>query len=114
MMNKIMFTGGGSAGHVTVNLALMPLFLEEGWTVDYAGSVAGIEKDLVSALPDVKYFPISTGKLRRYFDIQNVKDPFKVAKGVYEAYRLIQKRKRVRVRPRGDRGVVEQCARRDP
>lgn len=92
-MNKIMFTGGGSAGHVTVNLALMPLFLEEGWTVDYAGSVAGIEKDLVSALPDVKYFPISTGKLRRYFDIQNVKDPFKVAKGVHEAYRLIQKRK---------------------
>jgi len=92
-MNKIMFTGGGSAGHVTVNLALMPLFLEEGWSVEYAGSAAGIEKDLVGALPEVKYFPISTGKLRRYFDIQNVKDPFKVAKGVYEAYRLIKRRK---------------------
>ncbi|MDR0270251.1 undecaprenyldiphospho-muramoylpentapeptide beta-N-acetylglucosaminyltransferase [Paenibacillus sp.] len=92
-MNKVMFTGGGSAGHVTVNMALMPLFLEEGWSVDYVGSAGGIEKDLVSTLPEVKYFPISTGKLRRYLDIQNVKDPFKVVKGAFQAYTLIKQRK---------------------
>ncbi|MEC0243153.1 undecaprenyldiphospho-muramoylpentapeptide beta-N-acetylglucosaminyltransferase [Paenibacillus dokdonensis] len=92
-MKKVMFTGGGSAGHVTVNMALMPLFLNEGWSVEYIGSAQGIERQLVSSLPEVDYFPISTGKLRRYLDLQNMKDPFKIAKGVFQAYRLINKRK---------------------
>lgn len=89
-MKKIMFTGGGSAGHVTVNMALIPRFLEEGWSVAYIGSESGIEKQLISTIPDVKYFAVSTGKLRRYLDVQNVKDPFKVVKGLYQAYRLIK------------------------
>lgn len=92
-MKKVMFTGGGSAGHVTVNLALMPQFLQEGWSVDYIGSAGGIERELVGKVRGVDYFPISTGKLRRYLDIQNVKDPFKIAKGVWQAYLLIRKRK---------------------
>ncbi|OMF38876.1 UDP-N-acetylglucosamine--N-acetylmuramyl-(pentapeptide) pyrophosphoryl-undecaprenol N-acetylglucosamine transferase [Paenibacillus sp. FSL H8-0548] len=92
-MKTIMFTGGGSAGHVTVNLALIPRFLEEGWSVQYIGSESGIERQLTATIPQVKYFPISTGKLRRYVDIQNVKDPFKVVKGLFQAYRLIKKNK---------------------
>ncbi|MGM0880337.1 MAG: undecaprenyldiphospho-muramoylpentapeptide beta-N-acetylglucosaminyltransferase [Bacillota bacterium] len=92
-MKKIMFTGGGSAGHVTVNMALIPRFLEQGWSVAYIGSESGIEKQLISTLPDVKYFAVSTGKLRRYLDVQNVKDPFKVVKGLYQAYRLIKTHK---------------------
>lgn len=92
-MNKIMFTGGGSAGHVTVNIALIPRFLQEGWSVDYIGSENGIEKQLVSSLPGVRYHGIATGKLRRYFDWQNVKDPFKVVKGVLQAFILIKKQK---------------------
>ncbi|AJY75626.1 undecaprenyldiphospho-muramoylpentapeptide beta-N-acetylglucosaminyltransferase [Paenibacillus beijingensis] len=92
-MKKIMFTGGGSAGHVTVNIALIPRFLQEGWSVEYIGSENGIEKQLVSALSAVRYHGIATGKLRRYFDWQNVKDPFKVAKGVLQAYLLIKRQK---------------------
>lgn len=92
-MKTIMFTGGGSAGHVTVNLALIPRFLEEGWSVQYIGSESGIERQLTATIPQVKYFPISTGKLRRYMDLQNVKDPFKVVKGLFQAYRLIKKNK---------------------
>lgn len=92
-MKTIMFTGGGSAGHVTVNMALIPRFLEEGWSVVYIGSESGIERKLISTLPDVKYFAISTGKLRRYMDVQNVKDPFKVVKGLFQAYRLIKAHK---------------------
>ncbi len=88
-----MFTGGGSAGHVTVNLALIPRFLAEGWQVDYIGSQDGIERRLIEAVPDVRYFAISTGKLRRYMDWQNVKDPFKVVKGIAQAYRIIRERK---------------------
>ncbi|MBB6731755.1 undecaprenyldiphospho-muramoylpentapeptide beta-N-acetylglucosaminyltransferase [Cohnella zeiphila] len=88
---KILFTGGGSAGHVTVNLALIPRFLEEGWKVEYIGSTGGIERQLVSSLRDVRYYGIETGKLRRYLDWNNVKDPFRIAKGVWQAYRLIRK-----------------------
>ncbi|MCK9860869.1 undecaprenyldiphospho-muramoylpentapeptide beta-N-acetylglucosaminyltransferase [Paenibacillus sp. ATY16] len=92
-MRKIMFTGGGSAGHVTVNLALIPHFIQEGWSVDYIGSEAGIEKQLIEPLQNVRYHGIATGKLRRYLDWQNVKDPFKVIKGAFQAYRIIKKQK---------------------
>ncbi|TFE19473.1 undecaprenyldiphospho-muramoylpentapeptide beta-N-acetylglucosaminyltransferase [Cohnella luojiensis] len=92
-MKKIMFTGGGSAGHVTVNLALIPRFLEEGWSVEYLGSENGIEKQLVLSVRNVRYHGIATGKLRRYLDWKNMKDPFKVIQGVFQAYRLIRKQK---------------------
>ncbi|PWV95210.1 UDP-N-acetylglucosamine-N-acetylmuramylpentapeptide N-acetylglucosamine transferase [Paenibacillus cellulosilyticus] len=92
-MKSILFTGGGSAGHVTVNLALIPKFIEDGWKVDYIGSVDGIERRLIEPLEGVTYHPIATGKLRRYFDWRNAKDPFKVVKGVMQAYRLIRRLK---------------------
>lgn len=89
MKRAIVFTGGGTAGHVTVNLALMPHYLREGWDVHYIGSEQGIERELVAGVAQVTYHPVSTGKLRRYMDWNNVKDPFRVAKGVWQAYRLL-------------------------
>lgn len=89
---QIIFTGGGSAGHVMVNLAIIPEFLEDGWTIDYIGSKNGIEKDLIEPLDGVTYHPISTGKLRRYFSKENFKDPFKVLKGTWQAHRIIGKK----------------------
>lgn len=94
MENKrILFTGGGSAGHVIVNLALIPTFQKNGWGIDYIGSKDGIERKLIGELDDVTYYPISTGKLRRYMSLENVKDPFKVIKGTLQAWRIIGKRK---------------------
>ena len=93
MTRKIILTGGGSAGHVTVNLALIPKLRKAGWDITYIGSVNGIEKELVSGLEGVTYKSISTGKLRRYFDWNNFKDPFKVVKGVWDAYRVIRQTK---------------------
>jgi len=90
MARTILFTGGGTAGHVTVNLALIPLFLERGWTVHYMGSANGIEAELIRPLRQVEYHVISTGKLRRYASVENLKDPFRVAKGVLQAYRKIR------------------------
>ncbi len=90
---RIAFTGGGTAGHVMVNLALIPHFLEKGWQVDYIGSYDGIERELIQALDGVEYFPISTGKLRRYMSKENFKDPFKVAKGTLQAWNILRKRK---------------------
>src|SRR5699024_1347623 len=86
---RILFTGGGTAGHVMVNLALIPYFQEQGWKVDYIGSKSGIEKDLIQDFPEVTYYPVSTGTLRRYMSLENVKDPFKVLKGPWAAWRII-------------------------
>ncbi len=90
-MSRIIFTGGGSAGHVTVNIALIPRFQEVRWEIDYIGSAEGIENQLIAALPEVTYHPIAAGKLRRYFDWRNFLDPFRVALGIYQAYKLIRK-----------------------
>ena len=88
---KILLTGGGSAGHITVNLALIPLLLQSGWEIIYIGSIKGIERELISNIPEVKYYGISTGKLRRYFDLQNFTDVFRVIEGTFEAYRIIRR-----------------------
>ena len=75
---KIVFTGGGTAGHISLNLALIPYFIEKGYEVHYIGSKNGMEKEIIKELRDVKYHEISTGKLRRYFSLENFNDPFKV------------------------------------
>ncbi|MDY7045235.1 MULTISPECIES: undecaprenyldiphospho-muramoylpentapeptide beta-N-acetylglucosaminyltransferase [unclassified Virgibacillus] len=94
MKNKrILFTGGGSAGHVIVNLALIPYYRDKGWDIDYIGSKDGIERKLIGEVDGVTYHPISTGKLRRYMSIENLKDPFKVLKGTMQAVKIIKKRK---------------------
>src|SRR5690625_2398441 len=88
---RILFTGGGTAGHVIVNLALIPIFKKEGWKIDYIGSKDGIERKLIEDLKDVTYHPITTGKLRRYMSIENFKDPFKVMIGIGEAWNILRK-----------------------
>lgn len=89
-MKRIVLTGGGTAGHVTPNLALIPQLLKEGWEVHYIGSENGIERTLLSEVPDVTYHAIATGKLRRYLDIKNLTDPFRVLYGVGQSIKLIR------------------------
>ncbi|MDU5109485.1 MAG: undecaprenyldiphospho-muramoylpentapeptide beta-N-acetylglucosaminyltransferase [Clostridium sp.] len=89
---KIIMTGGGTAGHVTPNLALVPKLKENGFEIKYIGSKNGIEKEIIGDAK-IPYFEISSGKLRRYFDIKNFTDPFKVMKGVIEANKILKKEK---------------------
>ncbi len=89
-MKKIVMTGGGTAGHVTPNLALVPLLKEAGYEISYIGSYNGIEKQLVEDA-GITYYGISSGKLRRYFDWKNFSDPFRVIKGFWEAKSIIKK-----------------------
>lgn len=89
-MKKIILTGGGTAGHVTPNIALLPELKKRGYEVHYIGSKDGIEKKLITDL-DIPYYEISSGKLRRYFDWKNFTDPFRVLKGFSDAKRLIKK-----------------------
>ncbi len=89
-MKKIIFTGGGTVGHVTLNLLLIPRFLKEGWEVHYIGDRQGIEYSQIqqSGL-DVQFHSIATGKLRRYFSWQNMLDVFKVGWGVLQSLAII-------------------------
>lgn len=91
-MKRIVLTGGGTAGHVTPNIALLPKLREEGYEIHYIGSYDGIERKLIEEF-DVPYYGISSGKLRRYFDPKNFSDPFKVIKGYREASSLLKKLK---------------------
>ncbi len=79
---KIVMTGGGTAGHVTPNIALMPALQEAGYEITYIGSYNGMEKELIEA-QKIPYIGISSGKLRRYFDWKNFSDPFKVLKRIW-------------------------------
>ena len=89
---KILLTGGGTAGHVTPNLALLPYLKAEGYEIVYIGSEKGIERTLIEA-EGIPYYSISTGKLRRYLSKENIKDMFRVVKGIAEAKKLIRKLK---------------------
>ena len=89
-MKKIIMTGGGTAGHVTPNIALFPRLKELGYDIHYIGSYDGIEKKLIEEY-GIKYYGISSGKLRRYFDWKNFSDPFKVLKGYGQAIHLVRK-----------------------
>lgn len=88
-MKRIVLTGGGTAGHVTPNIALLPKLRELGYEIHYIGSYEGIEKRLIADF-DIPYYGISTGKLRRYFDLKNFSDPFRVLKGFSEAKKLLK------------------------
>ena len=91
-MKKIILTGGGTAGHVTPNLALLPALQKEGFEIRYIGSYNGIERRLMEEA-GIPYDGISSGKLRRYFDVKNFSDPLRVLKGYAESLKLIRKYK---------------------
>ena len=89
MRKKIVLTGGGTAGHITPNIALLPRLEQKGYDVFYIGSYDGMEKKLMADF-QVPYYGISTGKFRRYFDLKNFTDPFRVLKGLAEARRILK------------------------
>lgn len=89
-MKKIVLTGGGTAGHVTPNIALIPELKRQGYDIHYIGSYDGIESKLIADM-GIPYYGISSGKLRRYIDLKNISDPFKVIRGLGQARRLMRK-----------------------
>lgn len=88
---KIVLTGGGTMGHVTPNLALLPHLLAAGYEVHYIGTENGMEAEKLRNVPGVIYHGVKTGKLRRYFDWKNFTDPFRVAAGAFQSAHLMGK-----------------------
>ena len=110
-MKKIILTGGGTAGHVTPNIALLPSLRRgsdvpdadpggsfrdrppvqpEGFEIEYIGSHGGIEQKLVEAC-GIPFNGISSGKLRRYVSFKNFTDIFRVVKGLSDASKIIRR-----------------------
>lgn len=90
--NSIVFTGGGSAGHVTPNIAIINELHNSDWEINYIGSKKGIEKELIEKI-NIPYYGIASGKLRRYLDFENIVDLFRVAKGCFDARKVLKKLK---------------------
>ena len=89
MSKRIVLTGGGTAGHITPNIALLPSLRQLGYEISYIGSYEGMEKRLIGDY-DIPYYGISTGKFRRYFDLKNFTDPFRVMKGYIQSRRILK------------------------
>src|SRR3990167_839146 len=88
-MVRIVLTGGGTAGHVTPNLALIEALEKLGWRIDYIGSIGGIEQQMIDK-EGIAYHGVPTGKLRRYWSWQNFTMPFNVIRGLYSAYQCLK------------------------
>ena len=88
-MKRIVLTGGGTAGHVTPHLALLPHLLKAGYDVHYIGTENGIEHEMIEKLDRVTYHAVKSGKLRRYHDWKNFTDPFRVIAGAFQSGKVI-------------------------
>ncbi len=92
MSLRVVLTGGGSAGHVNPNIALIEVLRARGMDINYLGSKDGVERAMISAL-NIPYYAVRSGKLRRYFSWKNFTDPLNVLLGIGQAYRLIKRLK---------------------
>ncbi|MDY4138840.1 MAG: undecaprenyldiphospho-muramoylpentapeptide beta-N-acetylglucosaminyltransferase [Eubacteriales bacterium] len=90
-MKKIVLTGGGTLGHVTPHLSLIPHLLQAGYEIHYIGTEKGMEAEKIRSVSGVTYHAVQSGKLRRYFSWQNFIDPFKVIAGAFQSARLMGK-----------------------
>ena len=90
-MKKIVLTGGGTLGHVTPHLALIPHLKDAGYEIHYIGTENGMEAPKMKAVPGIHYHAVKSGKLRRYFSWRNFTDPFRVVAGAFQSARLMGK-----------------------
>ena len=88
-MKKIIFTGGGTGGHIMPNIAIMEE-IKNDFKIAYIGSKNGMEKDIIKNVP---YFEITTCKLKRSLNLSNLLIPFKLIKGYFDAKKILKKEK---------------------
>lgn len=90
-MKKILLTGGGTLGSVTPLIAIKQELDQQDTTYDFlfVGTENGVEKDFVTKDYHIKYQGISSGKLRRYFSLQNFIDPFRIIRGFFDSFRVL-------------------------
>ncbi|MGN1212684.1 MAG: glycosyltransferase, partial [Christensenellales bacterium] len=89
-MKKIIFTGGGTGGHIMPNIALIEN-LKSKYDCKYIGSPNSMEQKLITPL--VPFFSITTCKLKRSFSLSNLLIPFKLIKGIFQAKKILKAEK---------------------
>lgn len=85
---KVVFAGGGTAGHVLPTIPIMRALRQQGAELAFIGGASGLEQGYLADEP-VPYFGIASGKLRRYFSWRNLADAFAVLRGVWQSYWLL-------------------------
>lgn len=91
-MPKIVFTGGGTAGHVTPNLPIIEALQHEAWSIDYIGSTQSVEQEMMKSL-SIPFHSVRSGKLRRYFSFKNFVDIFNTLISIVQSAWLLRKLK---------------------
>ena len=92
-MNTIVLCGGGTAGHVMPNIALICHLKKHFKNIYYIGSHNGIEKDILAEHKEIKYFPITSVKLIRGLTLKNLAIPFKLIKGYNQSKKILKELK---------------------
>lgn len=87
---KVIFTGGGTSGHVTPSLPLISALLNKGADIFYIGSKKGIEHSIIKSLK-IPYYAITVGKLHRYWTWKNLLTPFQLLKGIIQGFLICRK-----------------------
>lgn len=87
-MSHVLFTGGGTAGHVVPVFPVLERLAARGTQLSFVGSNSGLEAQLLADQP-VTYYGIAAGKLRRYLSWENLRDAFLVLGGIFQAYWLL-------------------------
>ncbi len=87
-MKHLLCTGGGTAGHVIPAMPVMDAARQAGARVSFIGSRSGLEERLLTG-QDLDYYGVASGKLRRYLSVENLLDVFRVAAGIWQAFRLL-------------------------
>ncbi len=86
----LIFTGGGSGGHVMPALTIIKKINEENlYDIHYVGGIESIERELVKDYK-LTYHPIHTGKLRRYISVENLKDVTRIFLGLYDSWKILK------------------------
>ncbi|MBN1617608.1 MAG: undecaprenyldiphospho-muramoylpentapeptide beta-N-acetylglucosaminyltransferase [Spirochaetales bacterium] len=81
-MRSIVFTGGGTGGHIFPGLAVIEQLDRREHQIRWIGSSSGIDRSLVESA-DISFYGIPSGKLRRYASLKNFFDLFKIVAGFF-------------------------------
>ncbi len=93
MKNKlIVFTGGGTAGHVFPAFPVINRLKDAGFQVLWIGSSNGIERGWIEA-EGISFYGVPSGKFRRYFSLRNFTDLFRIFGGFVASFFLLMRRK---------------------
>jgi UDP-N-acetylglucosamine--N-acetylmuramyl-(pentapeptide) pyrophosphoryl-undecaprenol N-acetylglucosamine transferase len=89
MSKRVVFTGGGTGGHVYPGLAVADELRALGLTdIRWIGSSRGIERRICRRV-GMPFIGIPSGKLRRYFSVQNGVDVLRILAGFVRAFLIL-------------------------